>query len=115
MAWTYTAPSQVVYHYDGYGNAYWGNTWSVTELTPDRAGYIRLRMAFESSSFTYERNGSYSYSYDRNDADTVSFGGDSVEILRGGHIFSYNRKGFNVDIAVGVGYGEPEGVFLAAI
>lgn len=79
MAWTYEAPNRNVGYSDSQETIIWDNEWTLTELSPDRAGYIKLQLSVTTTHFEYYRNGVPHSSYDGS-KDTISYGGSTIVI-----------------------------------
>lgn len=80
MAWTYTQPSHNSGWSDQNTNILWENHWSVTEQTPDAGhpGKIRLRVSVTTENYHVQPT-----SYVSPVTDTISCGGETVEIHSG--------------------------------
>lgn len=77
MAWTYTkAQGETGGNWDNH-DFHWINTWSVTELSPTRAGFIRLQVQVQTQSFwIYPADNYVAYSEDK-----IRCGSDELTIL----------------------------------
>ena len=94
MAWSYSAPNRNTGWSYGPDNIIWDNEWTVRELMPNLAGYIRLEIAVRTTHFEYWRNGISMGSYDGS-ADSVSYGGTTVSIRENTVItsaYSYTKE-----------------------
>ena len=84
MAWSETrtiTTNDRIWWGAGYGRLHWTRTWTVTELTPDQAGTIRLRMSLRSAEYeAYADADGSVVTYNTTVTDTVSFGGQTVTI-----------------------------------
>ena len=84
MAWSYSktiATNDRIWWGGGNGRLHWTRTWTVTELTPTRAGYIRLQMSLRSAEYVAYADADGSVvPYNTAVTDTVSCGGQSVTI-----------------------------------
>lgn len=84
MAWSYSktiTTNDRIWWGAGNGRLHWTRTWTVTELTPTQAGYIRLQMALSSSEYVAYADADGSVvTYNTTVTDTVSCGGQTVTI-----------------------------------
>lgn len=75
MGWSYTKARATEYSSDGSYSASWNNAWTIKEVAPTQAGYIRLRLDIESYSFW-----SSSDTYNWYSTDTIAYGGETRTI-----------------------------------
>ena len=75
MAWTYTKPNANSGWGGGGVQITWDNEWSVEELTPTQAGFIRLRVSVRTNLFYVSP-----WQYACYTTDTIRCGSESVTV-----------------------------------
>ena len=75
MSWSYAKERGNTGYTSGGVQIIWDNAWTVTELSPTQAGYVRLQVVV--TTYQYYNSPSYYMAYS---TDTVSYGGSSVTI-----------------------------------
>lgn len=84
MSWSYSKPQSNTGYIDGNVQISWINSWTITELTPDTAGKIRLQVELRTVEFW-----TYPSTYVAYASDDISCDGESVTIQ------SYRTAGYS--------------------